>query len=133
MKYIVRQYFIYAGAAHILTLMVPAFTIAGNWKDFLYAVLLLTVLFFLVKPLANILFFPLHLITLNLSAWLLNIALVLVWALVSSAVEISPWNFPGISIASVSISPVQLSYWPSAMSISFLLVLIINISQWLLA
>jgi len=133
MKYIVRQYFIYAGAAHVLTLMVPAFTISGSWKDFLYAVLFLTVLFFLVKPLANLLFFPLHLITLNLSAWILNIVFVMVWVLLSSAVEIAPWNFPGVSIASVAISPVQLSFWPSAISISFLLVMIINISQWLLA
>ena len=132
MKYLLKTYFIFAFSAHILTLMVSAFTISGTWKDFFTAALVLAVLFAILKPLTNLVLFPIHLITLNLSSWMLSVVLAYVWIAIEPHVSVSAWNFPGLTIASFTISPAHFSYWLSALATSVLLVIMIRLSHLLL-
>lgn len=126
MKYLLKKYFIFSFSAHVISLMVPAFTIHGSWKEFFFASLLLTVFFVVIKPLTTIVLFPIHLLTLNLSSWIVSAVLVYIWVAVDPSVSISSWDFPGLHIGSFLIAPVSLSYWMSAIIISFFLPFIIH-------
>lgn len=132
MKYLLKKYFIFSFSAHALSVMVSAFTIHGTWKEFLFASFLLMVLFFVIKPLTNIILFPIHLITLNLSSWIFSAGLAYLWIALEPHISVQPWDFPGITIASFTIAPARFSYWISACIISLLLVSIIRLTHLLL-
>lgn len=129
MKYLLKKYFIFSFSAHVVTLMVPAFTIQGSWKEFVIASLLLTVFFVIIKPLTTIVLFPVHLLTLNLSSWIVSAVLVYTWVTVDPYTSISAWDFPGMSIGSFILAPVQLSYWISALVICFSLSFMIHLTK----
>src|SRR3989338_11465738 len=103
MKYLLKKYFIFSFSAHALSVVVSAFSISGTWKEFLFASFLLMILFFVVKPLTNILLFPIHLITLNLSSWIFSAVLAYLWIAFEPHVSVKPWDFPGLTIASFTI------------------------------
>lgn len=129
MKYLLKKYFIFSFSAHVLTLMVPAFTITGTWREFLFAGMVLMVLFLIVKPLTNVVLFPLHLITLNLSSWILSGILAYAWVVFEPHVSIEPWDFPGITVASLALAPARFSLGISTIIISALLVVIIRLTH----
>ena len=132
MKYLARRYISVTLSVLILRELVSAFTIKGNLPDLLLATLILTVIFSIVRKIANLVFFPLNLLTLNIFSWIINFILIYIWIIASGTISIKPWNFPGLSFSSFMISSVSLGYWSSVLLISFLIILLIRFFDWLL-
>lgn len=132
MKYLLKKYFIISFSVHVIALVVPAFTIRGSWKEFFYSSLLLTIFFVIIKPITTIVLFPVHLLTLNLSTWIVSAVLIYAWVAVDPYTSISAWDFGGVHIGSLVVAPVQLSYWLSALVICFSLPFIIHLTKMIL-
>lgn len=131
MKKILRKYVIISLSLYFLTLTIKAFQIQGNLTDFLYASFIMYLLLNILKPLLNIVFFPINLLTLNLSAWLINIGIFYIWSLLVPHVKIGTWNFQGLTLGSLQISAFRLDYFFTYFALAILFRLFINFFHWL--
>lgn len=131
MRYILKKYAIITASLFFLTQCIPAVRISGAWKEFLIASLFLSGFLMIVSPITNILMLPLNILTLNLSSWLLSIAIVFVWSKVTPHVQISSWNFPGISLGSVIVTQTTIPAWEVTIISAILLTLFRKTLEWL--
>lgn len=111
MKYIFRKYLSAVLAIFILSQFIPAFSVKSGWWGLFSSAVILSILFYIVKPVINIIMFPINLMTLNLSNWIIQITLFYIWTVISPPVEITGWKFPGISLGPVVLSAVFLVKW----------------------
>lgn len=131
MKKILRKYVIISLSLYFLTLTIKAFQIQGNLTDFLYAAFIMYLLLNILKPLLNVVFFPINLLTLNLSAWLINIGIFYIWSLLVPHVKIDTWNFQGLTLGSFAISAFRLNYFFTVSALAIVFTLFTNFFHWL--
>lgn len=104
MKYILRRYLIVVASLVSLTQMISAISIKGGLKAYLYAAVIYSLLIYIVRPIANLILFPLNLLTLNMISWIVNIITFYIWTFLISEVTITSWLFPGIDLKVITFS-----------------------------
>lgn len=113
--------------------LIPALTIAGDWRALALAGLSLAILNALIAPLLRILFIPVNLITFGLFSWFVHVIVLYLLTIVVPAVHIVAWTFPGASLFGFVIPKIAFSSFASfilvSLSVSFLVNLLRDISQ----
>lgn len=111
MKYLFKKYFITTISIILVTQIISGLHIKGDWKSLLYSSAILMILFFIGRPIANILMLPLNILTLNLSSWILNILFFYIWTILVSNVSIEKWSFSGANVGPLILSPFDFATW----------------------
>ncbi|HCM37411.1 MAG: hypothetical protein UV61_C0004G0048 [Candidatus Gottesmanbacteria bacterium GW2011_GWB1_43_11] len=104
MKGLLRLYLFYLTAIFLTQqILTGSFTIGGGLKNFLLAAGILALLNLLVKPILNILFFPVNALTLGLFSLVVNALVFFIFLRLTQDVAISNWIFPGLTYNGLSL------------------------------
>ncbi|MBI3379180.1 phage holin family protein [Candidatus Gottesmanbacteria bacterium] len=130
MKFILKKYLLAIASIFILTQLVSSFSLSGSWQGFFYAAFIWLLLQYIVKPILNIIMLPINLITLNMSSWIIQIAIFYMWTIITPQVKISDWHFSGIHIGPITLSSLNLVKWQITILLAILSVLINKLLGW---
>ena len=83
MRPILRSLLITATALYFTTLVLPGITFSRGFKGLTLTVVILVLVDRLIKPLINLLFLPLNLITLGMFRWVINVFVLYLVSLLS--------------------------------------------------
>lgn len=119
-------------ALHLFTISFTSIRISGGLSGIAYAALTYWLIYFFARPALKIVLFPLNLLTINMSQWIMEILLFFIWSLVTSPVTVSDFVSFGIKIGPISIGSFHLVYWQSIIVSGILLRLIIKLIHWLI-
>ena len=124
MKSIFRRIFICTFALFLLPLLVPGFNVSGGFSMLLWGGLVLALMFFIIKPVLNLLTFPANIMTLGLFS-IFNSALILYLLTVFiGSITIEAFTYPRTDLAGVIIPKLTfntfLAYIYSAFVLSFI-------------
>lgn len=111
MKRIIRMLIFSALAIYLTSLYNKGFILNNDPKQLLLATLVVSVLFYIINPLAKIILLPINFLTLGLVSLVLYIFLFHFLLNYFSVISIKAWVFPGISVNGFSISKFPISYW----------------------
>ncbi len=133
MKYLLRVFLFNTFSLWLVSQIIPAMVVAGEWPTLLFAGFILSILMLLVAPLLRILFIPINIITFGLRSWAVNVIVLYLLTVFVAEVTISPWTFPGASWAGFVIPSIDLSYTVSlivvSLAVSFLANVLRDISE----
>src|SRR3989344_5529991 len=121
MRSIIKRYAIIAITAYTMQMIVSSFVISGQINGFLFATLMLFIIFTLIKPVIHLVLLPIHILTMNLSAWILSIFTIALWILILPNVTLGAWNFPGVSLGFATFSPAVLPLWQTVIIFSIIM------------
>jgi len=121
---------------NFISLWLVANVLAGiyfkeGYRTLAVTALALTLVNLLIKPLINLLFLPLNLLTLGLFRWLTNVVTLHLVTIIVPEFEISGFNFSGFSQGNFVILPTYLSRFWVLVITSFIISLIISFLNWL--
>lgn len=132
MKFIFKKYLLTSLALFITTQLLPALSIKSQWQGFLYASLLLGILFYIVRPILTLIMFPINLLTLNLSSWLIQIGIFYIWTILGGGLlTVTSWQFPGIHTGLITLSPFDLLKWQVIIVASIIYILFNKLLDWI--
>lgn len=132
MKYILKKYLITTISIFVVSKICPAFLINRGWVGLFYSSFILSLLMYIAKPVINLLMLPINIITLNMTAWILNILIIYLWSIILSEVSFTIWEFSGINLGIVNIVPITFLPWQTAIIISIIMIIILRFAEWVL-
>lgn len=132
MRFLIKKYIINTISVYLISQLISAVVITGEGYALLYSSLILSLLLLLVKPIINLIMFPLNLITLNLSSWIINIIIVYLWIILVPGITINYWQFTGGNFGWLILSPMTFSRWQVIILTGILLTLTIRFLNWIL-
>ncbi len=132
MKSIVKKILIVFISLYSLTQIIDQITINSGWYGLFYGSVILGAFYWILKPILGIILFPINMITLNLTSWLIDIIIFYIWTLTFPMIRISDWQFPGINIGSLIIFPYEFTGWQIYLVSAILLSLLLKFYRWLL-
>lgn len=111
MKFVLKKYFLTTSALFTLTQLIPAIVISNSWKGLFYAGFIFSLLFYIIRPILNLIMLPINLVTLNLSSWIVQIIIFYFWSVITNTVRISSWQFGGFNLGAITLSSFNLVKW----------------------
>lgn len=131
MKTLLKKYFVITVSLFILTQVVPAVMLKAGWKNLFYSSFILTILYYIGRPIANIIMLPINILTLNLASWVINILTFYVWTLLVSELKVEQWKFSGVNWGPISFSSYDFASWQVIILASIFLTVIIQFIDWI--
>lgn len=132
MKYLFQRIFILTFALFLLPLLVPGFSVSGDIWALLGGGAVLTVMFFILKPVLNLLTLPANMITLGLFS-IFNCAIILYLLTVFvSAITIEAFTYPRTDLAGVIIPMLTFNTFLAYIYSAFVLSFIDSFLSWLM-
>lgn len=131
MKSLLRAFTYNAFALYFADIIIPGFSTGNNFAILGAAAGVLTVLNFLVKPFAKILFFPINLVTLGLFSAVINAAIIYLLIIFVPQIKASAWNFPGFHYSGFSIPKMEVSSLLTIFVVSSFISLFLSILNWM--
>lgn len=131
MRTLLRHFLINLVSLYATTRFIPGLTYSGGIKSLFIGAFVFMLINWILVPLLKILFLPLNLLTVGLFAWLINVLALFALTTIFSDFQLSPYNFPGMSIAGFSIPPTDLTTFWVAVIASFSIGIITHFLQWL--
>lgn len=131
MKTLLRTSLFSLFALWLTTQLVGGFKIVGDWQTYILGATVLAFIYIFVKPILRLFFLPINFLSLGLLSWLVNVALLYLLTLMVPQVQISAWQFPGISYQGIVIPSYYLNSMTNFVLVSFVLSFIINFLSWL--
>lgn len=131
MRYLLKKYLVYFLSIYFLSEANLGLQVYSSWNGYLLAAIILLIIL-LFKPLIDVLLFPIHLLTLNLTSWLIYIILIYLWSVITPNIKFQAFNLSKITLGSLSMDQIMIPYWVSVIIMSLSLVIIIKIFDWIL-
>jgi len=131
MKSILRNFFINFLAFWLIATFFSAIDFSGRISVLLFASFVLSVANLLVKPILNLIFLPLNLITMGGFRWIVNVIVLYLVTLFIPEFTIKPFEFPGFQFGGFVVPPLHFNLFWTYILISFFLSLISNIIYFL--
>lgn len=131
MRYLLKKYLVYFLSIYFLSESNLGLQVYSGWNGYLLAAIILLIIL-LFKPLIDVLLFPVHLLTLNLTSWLIYLILIYLWSVVTPNIKFQAFNLSKITLGSLSMDRIMIPYWVSVIIMSLSLVIIIKIFDWIL-
>lgn len=117
---------------HILTMILPGFIIEGGLLTLIIAGFSLTILDYVVKPILNIISFPINLITVGFFSIITNAIILYLLTVFVPKVKIERFTFPGGSYGGVSVSATEFTTLVVFILSSIFLSVIVTTINWLI-
>jgi putative membrane protein len=131
MKTLLRIFLFSLFALWLTPNLIGGFKIANGLETYVIGGATLAFIYFFVKPVLRLFFLPINLLSLGLLSWLVNVALLYLLTIMVPQVQISAWQFPGISYQGIVIPAYYLNSMTNFVLVSFVLSFIINFLSWL--
>ena len=131
MKSLIKKYFKITLIIYLLTLVIPSFKITGGIQSFFISTLILTILYYLLRPIINIILLPLNLITLQLTAWIVNIVMFFLWLLLTPNVKVGGFTLTEFNLGSIHLSHLNLPSWEVSILAGILLTISVQCLDWI--
>ena len=112
--------------------MVSGVVVEGGLLTLLIAGFSLTLLDLIVKPILNIISFPINLITLGLFSIVTNAIILYLLTVFVPGVVIKAFAFPGSSIGGITITKMEFNTLTTFLIASFILSIIVTTINWLI-
>lgn len=121
MKKVLRALLINFFCFWLISFIFPAIDYSNDLKVLIIASLTLSFVNFFVKPILNLLFFPLNLITLGTFRWVINIIVIALVTVIIPEFKIHSFLFAGVNLYGFTIPKMFFSLFWSYLLVSFLL------------
>ncbi len=131
MKKLLRSYLINLGTLWGATQLIPGLYYEGGFKTLAIGAAGIMLVNFFVVPLLKILFLPFNLITLGLFSWVINALAIYFLITIIPQFKVMSYQFPGLSMGSLSIPGANLNTLMVAVLASLLISVISNLAKWL--
>lgn len=96
MKTIIRSIAIYTLILYFLPQIVPGFTINGGVTTLFIGSITLALMFLILKPILNIISFPVNLVSLGLFSIFTNAFILYLMTVVVTSITIEPFTYPSV-------------------------------------
>lgn len=130
MKSIFKRYLLTVISVFITSQLISAFTINNGWYGLFYASMILSILIYVIVPIINLIMLPLNLITLNLSAWIVQIIIFYLWTIAASQVQVTSWQFSGLNLGPITLSGVNLLKWQVIILLAIIFMVVNKLLKW---
>jgi len=127
MKTIFRSIFVNFLCFWFIAVFLPVIQYGGKIEVLIFASLALAIVNWFVKPILNIFFLPLNLITLGSFRWIVNIIVLYLVTVIVSDFKIISFLFPGFQFQGFSIPPINFNIFFAYLLVAFLSSLISDI------
>lgn len=131
MKKYLKNWFVNGVSLAITGWVVPGLTTPQDWQGFAIASFLLTIISKLVKPIFDLVFLPINILTLGMLRWLRTVLSLGILIYIIDKVKISQFSFPGINLPGILIQPFEAPAVVSLILSAFFLNLSRKIIYWL--
>jgi putative membrane protein len=99
MKTILRSIGIFLLALYFIPQIVPGFTIDGGFVTMLIGAVVLALMFLILKPLLNIISFPVNMLTLGLFSIITNALILYLLTILVPNITVQPFSYPRTNIS----------------------------------
>lgn len=132
MKSLIKSWAIATISLYLTTLLIPGVKISGGIKSYLIAGVILVLLNMFLKPLIQLLFLPINLLTLGLLGWLVSVAILWAARMITPNLTINSFYFAGWHYQGFIVPAMRLSiFWTTTLT-AFLLNLISSLMNWII-
>lgn len=131
MKSLIRSFVFNIFALQLAASFIPGVSYRGGLRTLGLAAIVLAAFNLLVKPIINLLFLPLNLLTLGMFRWVVNVIILYLLTITVPQFKIYGFDFPGFSYQNLSLSSVFInSFWTTVLT-SFFLSFVLSFLDWL--
>jgi len=131
MKSLIRSFVFNIFALQLAVSFIPGVSYRGGLRTLGLAAIALAAFNLLVKPIINLLFLPLNLLTLGMFRWVVNVIILYLLTITVPQFKIYGFDFPGFSYQNFSLSSVFInSFWTTVLT-SFFLSFVLSFLDWL--
>jgi len=131
MKTLIRNIVLNSFCLWIISLVSGAVTFSNKLEVLIFASISLAIVNLLVKPLLNLIFLPLNLITLGTFRWGVNIIVLFLVTVLVPGFHIRDFVFTGLNFSGFVIPAIRFNVLLSYLAVSFLLYLLSDMIYWL--
>jgi len=131
MKKYLRLYLYNLFSLWVIINLLKGVSLENSHQTLAVTAIILTLVNSLIKPLINILLFPLNILTLGIFRWVTNAITLYLVTLIVSEFKISSFNFPGFFYKGIVIPPMYIPKIWVLIIASFIISLIISFLSWL--
>ena len=132
MKAILRSFAIFLLALYFLPQLVPGFTIEGGIENLFIGAITLALMFLILKPILNIISFPVNLLTLGLFSILTNALILYLLTIIVPSIIIQPFSYPSLHFLGFVIPKITFNTFFAYLFSSFVLSCINSGIRWLI-
>lgn len=132
MKSVTRGIVLYSLALYFLPMLIPGLKISGGFLTFLIGGIALMLMFLVIKPILNIVSFPINLITLGLFAMLTNGFILYLLVQLVSGISVTPFSYPPSEILGFAVPKISFSLFFAYIYTAFMLSFIDSFFSWLI-
>lgn len=132
MKTIIRSIAIYLFALYFLPQIIPGFTLEGGFGTLVVASATLALMFLVLKPILNVISFPVNMLTLGLFSIVTNAFILYLLTVIVPEVTVQPFNYPRFEVIGVIIPKTEFNTFFAYAYSAFVLATINTIIRWLI-
>ena len=130
MKTIIRNTAIYMYALFLLPKLIPGVEVDGGLLTFLLGGLALTIMFFVIKPILNIISFPVNILTLGLFSIVMNALIIYLLTIFLTDISVSAFTYPQTQWAGFSTPDIAFNTFFAYLYTAIVLSIINEAVQW---
>jgi putative membrane protein len=130
-KGVLRHVVYYSISLAILPLFLSGINIAGGFQTYLLAGIMLTILYYIIKPIVGIISFPLTIISTGLFTFLINTLILYLMTIFLPQVDVGKSVLHGFSLWGISASSIQLNRLLSYLFCSAIMTIFMGMARWL--
>lgn len=131
MKSILRSIGIYLLALYFIPQIVPGFTIEGGFETLLVGSVVLALMFLILKPILNIISFPVNMLTLGLFSIIVNAFILYLLTILVPNITVQPFTYPHTHFSGFSTPEIPFDTFFSYVYSAFILSCINSGIRWL--
>jgi len=132
MKKIFRMIVFPLSAIYITSLWNKGFIIKLDFISLLTAVIVISIIWYILLPISKIVLFPIQILTMGLVSTIVYFLLFYFFVSKFSFIDIKSWVFPGVSLLGIVIAKTQISFIANVLISSLSISSIINLEESLL-
>lgn len=132
MKTILRKITVYTFALFVLPTLVPGVKITGGLETIFIGGALLALMFLVLKPILNIISFPIRLLTLGLFSVVSNAFILYLMTIFVEGITINPFAYPEVSLLEFSAPGVSFNIYLAYLFSAIVISIIVSLLSWLM-
>jgi putative membrane protein len=132
MKTVIRSIAIYLFALYFLPQMIPGFTMDGGFGTMITAAITLALMFLVLKPILNVISFPVNMVTLGLFSIITNAFILYLLTVIVPEVTVQPFSYPRFELFGVIIPKLTFNTFFAYVYSAFVLATINTVIRWLI-
>lgn len=132
MKALIRSFAIFLLALYFIPQIVPGFTIDGGFLNLCIGAIVLALMFLILKPILNVISFPVNLLTLGLFSILTNALILYLFTIVYPQITVAPFTYPRSEVFGFITPPITFDTFFAYVYSAFVLSCIHSSIRWLI-